>query len=97
MTYTYATRLLAEPLSYCRETPTSSQAITLARRLSRTIVIIGLLVRQVEGVNVSRSGNEFFLECSHYVGDHPSSRRKKRFFIEQFEGGLKEVEPLVLA
>lgn len=37
-------------------------------------------IRQVEDCNVSRSGNEFFLKCLRYMGDHPSFPQEEVVF-----------------
>ena len=37
-------------------------------------------IRQVEDFNVSRSGDEFFLKCLRYMGDHPSFPQEEVVF-----------------
>lgn len=37
-------------------------------------------IRQVEDCNVSRSGEEFFLKCLRYMGDHPSFPQEEVVF-----------------
>jgi len=37
-------------------------------------------IRQVENFNVSRSGDEFFLKCLRYMGDHPSFPQEEVVF-----------------
>jgi hypothetical protein len=37
-------------------------------------------IRQVEDFNVSRSGDEFFLKCLRYTGDHPSFPQEEVVF-----------------
>jgi hypothetical protein len=53
-------------------------------RLKRCMEAIAFFVdypiRQVEDFNVSRSGNEFFLKCLRYVGDHPSFPQEEVIF-----------------
>ena len=38
------------------------------------------LIRQVEDFNVSRSGEQFFLKCLRYMGDHPSFPQEEIVF-----------------
>ncbi len=53
-------------------------------RLKRCMEALGFFtgypIRQVEDFNVSRSGDEFFLKCLRYTGDHPSFPQEEVIF-----------------
>ncbi len=53
-------------------------------RLKRCMEALGFFtgypIRQVEDFNVSRGGDEFFLKCLRYTGDHPSFPQEEVIF-----------------
>jgi hypothetical protein len=63
-------------------------------------------IRQVEDFNVSRSGNEVFLKCLRYMGDHPSfpqeevifhrGLRKGDLFLELNDRDLVPLYPFIV-
>lgn len=52
----------------------------LKRCIKELAFFIGHPIRQVEDFNVSRRGDEFFLKCLRYTGDHPSFPQEEVIF-----------------
>lgn len=59
----------------------------LKRCMEALALFTGHPIRQVEDFNVSRRGDEFFLKCLRYTGDHPSFPQEEVIFYKGLPRG----------